>query len=80
MYLVGEKVKNPVDHPIIRPSIDCVAVTYDVANNPRYQNLAPAKSHITDDRINRFTHMHQNTKDLIKKVKLHRLLGQTHLF
>jgi 4-hydroxybutyryl-CoA dehydratase/vinylacetyl-CoA-Delta-isomerase len=76
VYLFGEKIKNPVDHPIIRPSINSLAATYDVANDPRYEDLATATSHLTGEKINRFTHIHQSTQDLVKKVKLLRLLGQ----
>jgi len=76
VYLFGEKIKNPVDHPVIRPSINSVSATYDVANEARYEDLATATSHLTGERINRFTHIHQNTEDLVKKVKLLRLLGQ----
>lgn len=76
VYLFGEEVKNPVDHPIIRPSINAAAVTYDVAHDARYEELATAKSHLTGEKINRFTHIHQSTQDLIAKVKLLRVLGQ----
>jgi 4-hydroxybutyryl-CoA dehydratase/vinylacetyl-CoA-Delta-isomerase len=76
VYLFGEKVENPVDHPIIRPSINSVAVTYDVANDPKYEDLATTTSHLTGEKTNRFTHIHQSTQDLVKKVKLLRLLGQ----
>ena len=69
-------MENPVDHPIIRPSINSVAVTYDVANEPKYEDLATATSHLTEEKTNRFTHIHQSTQDLVKKVKLLRLLGQ----
>ena len=31
VYLFGELVKEPVDHPMIRPSINAVAKTYDLA-------------------------------------------------
>ena len=31
IYLFGELIKEPVDHPIIRPSINAVAKTYDLA-------------------------------------------------
>ena len=35
VYLLGEKVSDPVEHPIIRPSINAVAETYDLAQtNP----------------------------------------------
>jgi 4-hydroxybutyryl-CoA dehydratase/vinylacetyl-CoA-Delta-isomerase len=51
VYLMGELV----DHPIIRPSINAVAETYDLANsNPE---LASAVSPLTGERINRFLHI-----------------------
>jgi len=31
VYLFGELVKEPVSHPMIRPSINAVAKTYDLA-------------------------------------------------
>ncbi|MGB9959404.1 MAG: 4-hydroxyphenylacetate 3-hydroxylase family protein [Candidatus Bathyarchaeales archaeon] len=76
VYLFGEEIKNPIDHPIIRPSINSAAATYEIAHKKEYEELATAKSHLTGERINRFTHIHQNTQDLIKKVKLQRVLGQ----
>ena len=35
VYLLGEIVKNPVDHPIIRPSMNSVKLTYSLAQDPR---------------------------------------------
>ena len=35
-----------------------------------------ATSNLTGQKINRFTHLHQSTEDLVKKVKMQRLLGQ----
>jgi 4-hydroxybutyryl-CoA dehydratase/vinylacetyl-CoA-Delta-isomerase len=76
VYLMGELVKNPVDHPMIRPSMNSVAMTYELAQNPDYHDLMTATSNLTGKTINRFCHLHQNTSDLIKKVKMQRLLGQ----
>lgn len=76
VYMFGEKVENWVDHPIIRPSIECVGMTYELANDPEYADLMTAKSSYTGETVNRFTHLHQGTEDLIKKVKMLRLLGQ----
>ena len=76
VYMFGEKVDNWVDHPIIRPSINCVAMTYELAHDPQYADLMTAKSNITGKTINRFNHLHQDTDDLRKKVKMQRLLGQ----
>lgn len=76
IYMFGEKLENWVDHPIIRPSINAVAATYELAQDPQYEDLMTATSSLTGHKINRFTHLHQSTDDLIKKVKMQRLLGQ----
>ena len=76
VYVQGELVTNPVDHPIIRPSMNSVKMTYALAEEPQYQDLMTATSHLTGKKINRFCHLHQSTEDLMKKVKMQRLLGQ----
>lgn len=75
VYLFGKKVENVVDDPIIRPSMNAVKLTYDLAAMPEYEDLLTATSHITGKKINRFTHIHQSTSDLVKKTKMERLLG-----
>ena len=76
VYMFGEKIENWVDHPMIRPSINCVAMTYALAQDPQYAELMTVKSSLTGRTVNRFTHLHQSTEDLINKVKMQRLLGQ----
>lgn len=76
VYMFGQKVENPVDDPILRPSLNSVRMTYDLAQLPEYQDLMTAISPYTGKRVNRFTHLHQSTEDLMKKVKMQRLCGQ----
>jgi len=76
VYMFGERVKNPVDDPIIRPSMQAVAKTYDLAQRPEHEDIMTAVSHLTGEKINRFTHIHQNIDDLLKKSKMGRLLGR----
>ena len=76
VYMFGEEIDNWVDHPIIRPSINCVKVTYDLAQDPEYKDLMTVKSNLTGETINRFAHLHQSTEDLKNKVKMQRLCGQ----
>lgn len=76
VYFMGELIKNPVDHPMIRPSMNSVAKTYELAEKEEYKELMTATSNLTGKTINRFCHLHQSTDDLIKKVKMQRLLGQ----
>jgi len=76
VYMFGKRVENVVDDPIIRPSMNAVAATYELAHRPEYEDIMTATSHITGKRINRFCHIHQNTGDLVKKSKMGRLLGR----
>ncbi|MBS3988868.1 MAG: 4-hydroxyphenylacetate 3-hydroxylase family protein [Dethiobacter sp.] len=76
IYMFGERVENAVDNPIIRPSLNSVAKTYELAWDPRYEEEMTVTSSLTGKKINRFTHLHQNCADLVKKVKMQRLLGQ----
>ena len=76
IYMFGEKIENPVDNPILRPSLNSVKATYDLAQMPEYEDLMTATSNLTGEKINRFCHLHQSTDDLIKKVKMQRLMGQ----
>ena len=76
VYMFGERIENWVDHPMIRPSINCVAMTYALAQDPQYEELMTATSNLTGRKINRFAHLHQSSEDLVKKVKMQRLLGQ----
>lgn len=76
VYVFGKQIDDPVDHPLIRPSINCCAMTYKLAEMPEHQHLMLAKSHLTGKTVNRFTHVHQSTEDLINKVKMQRLLGR----
>ena len=48
-------VDNVVDHPIIRPSLNSVAMTYELAQMPEYEDLMTATSNLTGEKINRFT-------------------------
>ena len=76
VYMFGKKVDNVVDNPILRPSLNSVKATYDLAQMPEYEDLMTVKSSLTGKKINRFTHIHQSPEDLIKKVKMQRLCGQ----
>jgi 4-hydroxybutyryl-CoA dehydratase/vinylacetyl-CoA-Delta-isomerase len=76
IFMFGEEIKTFVDHPIIRPSINSCAMTYELSHQREYEELMTTVSSLTGKKINRFTHLHQGTEDLIKKVKMQRLLGQ----
>ena len=76
IYCNGEKIESVVDHPMTRPHVNSAAMTYELAFDPEYEDLMITTSHLTGKRINRFTSVHQSTEDLIKKVKMLRMIGQ----
>ncbi len=76
IYYMGEKIDNVVEHPLTRPHVNSVAMTYDLAWDPECEDLMTATSHLSGKKINRYTHIHQSTDDLVKKVKMMRMLSQ----
>jgi 4-hydroxybutyryl-CoA dehydratase / vinylacetyl-CoA-Delta-isomerase len=74
VYLFGDLVKEPVDHPMIRPSINAVAETYDIANEE--PEIASPYSSITGSKVNRFLHITEASEDLVNQNKMQRKLGQ----
>ena len=74
VYLFGELVKEPVDHPMIRPSINAVAKTYDLAVEE--EELAFPHSSISGEKVNRFLHIAESAEDLVLQNKMQRKLGQ----
>ena len=74
IYLMGELVEDPLSHPIIRPSIEAMAETYELAvNDP---GLGSVKSPYTGESINRFLHIAESNEDLYLQNKMQRKLGQ----
>ena len=74
VYLFGERIEEPVDHPIIRPSINALRATYDLAiSDP---DLATAHSPLINARVNRFLHIVESPDDLVMKNRMQRRMGQ----
>ncbi|MCL6580997.1 MAG: 4-hydroxybutyryl-CoA dehydratase [Firmicutes bacterium] len=76
-YYLGDRVTEPVDHPFLGLSARAVAATYDLASDPDPELAALATAVSPEgERVNRFTHIHRSTADLVAKVKLQRVLGR----
>ena len=74
VFLFGERVEEPVDHPVIRPSVNAVAETYELAR--RDPALATAASPYTGTWVNRFLHIATSAEDLVAQNRMQRRLGQ----
>lgn len=53
----GERLNSIVDHPTIAPHINTVAKTYEFAHTPEHLDVMTAESHLTGERIHRYTHI-----------------------
>src|SRR4030042_5842008 len=71
---MGEQVEETVDHPMIRPSVNAMAKTYDLAIDA--PELATAMSPITNQRVNRFLHIATSPEEVVQQNRLQRKLGQ----
>jgi len=74
VWLFGELIEEVVDHPMIRPSIQAVAKTYDLA--VAAPELAAVQSPFTGEWVSRFLHVCTNAQDLVLQNKMQRKLGQ----
>ncbi len=74
-HVLGKKTNKPEKHGLIGPSRQAVAFTYDSAHRPESREMFRAVSHLCDDEVNRFTHLHQSVEDLVNKIKMQRYCG-----
>lgn len=72
VYIDGEKVDR--SDPRLQGGINIIKETYDRANDPEFEDLCTATSHISGEKINRFTHIHQSKEDLLAKQMMTRVL------
>ena len=71
IYIGGERVGR--DDSRLRPGINVLDVTFDLALSPEWKGVATAISSVTGEEINRWAHLPQNPYDLMQKQKLIRL-------
>ena len=74
VYMEGELVGR--DDPRLAGGINVVSLTYDVAQEPEYEGVMTAKSHLSGEKINRYGNIHQSVEDLLNKQKMTRLYCQ----
>jgi 4-hydroxybutyryl-CoA dehydratase/vinylacetyl-CoA-Delta-isomerase len=76
VFMRGERVESPVEHPVIAPSIRSVAESYRLAHDPAHRALFTARSRFIDADVNRFTHVFESREDLLRKIEMQRVLGR----
>ena len=74
IYFMGERVAEPADHPVIRPSINAMAESYRLATER--PELGAARPAGAARAVNRFLHVPVAPADLVAKHEMQRELGR----
>ncbi len=74
IHMHGEAIQR--DDPRLRPSMNNIKLTFDLAQDPGLQHLMTATSHLSGEKISRFCHIHRSQDDLLKKQEMTRMASQ----
>jgi 4-hydroxybutyryl-CoA dehydratase/vinylacetyl-CoA-Delta-isomerase len=75
LYVLGERVTDCTEHPMLRLSLNTLAQTYAMAQDPSVSEWFVRRG-LDGQPINCFTSLHRSNQDLLSKVKALRRLGQ----
>jgi len=74
IYIGGHQVGR--DDPRLGPGVNVISVTFELAQNPDWEDVMTTTSSLTGGKINRFTYLPQSPYDLMQKQKMIRLTAQ----
>ena len=75
-YILGEKVENVHEHPLIKHMTAAVAKTYELENDPEGKKYLVAESDIIGEEVSRFVKFYKSPDDLLAKVRMLKFLAQ----
>ena len=75
-YILGEKVENVHQHPLIKHMIAAVAKTFELENEPEGKKYLVTESDLSGDEVSRFVKFYKSPDDLLAKVRMLKLLAQ----
>ena len=76
VFVDGRLVTSVADDPALQPGINAIALTYDLALQPRYAPLMTAVPSTSGRTVNRLTHINTSGGDLLNKLEAVRLVCQ----
>ena len=74
IHMHGEVI--PRDDPRLILPMNNIKLTFDLARDPELQHLMITTSHLSEEKINRFCHIHRSQDDLLKKQEMTRIACQ----
>jgi 4-hydroxybutyryl-CoA dehydratase/vinylacetyl-CoA-Delta-isomerase len=77
MYKFGTLISDPVSDPRTKRAIEGHAQIYEMARDPRYQDLLTTVSDLSGKRISRYLSIIRSPEDMFANSRLKRLMFQT---
>ncbi|MGP8079188.1 MAG: 4-hydroxyphenylacetate 3-hydroxylase N-terminal domain-containing protein [Dehalococcoidales bacterium] len=75
-YILGEKVDNVHEHPLIKHMVAAVAKTFEMENDPEGSKLLVTDSDLSKDKVSRFAKFYKSPEDLLAKIKMLKFMAQ----
>ena len=76
VYILGEKVANVYEHPLISHMLNSVALTYELENDPEGKQYLVANSELIGEEVSRFVKFYMSPEDLLSKVRMLKFIAQ----
>ena len=76
VWFRGEKIKDVLTHPALRPSLHTIKRIYELADHPKFKDLLTTKSHLTGEICNFYTAPLMSRDDAIQKTRVARALAE----
>ena len=76
VFIAGERVENLVEHPNMKPAINAIAKTYEIALDPKYEDFTTATSHLTGEKISGWAHVPRSIEELDNRRRMNVLMAQ----
>lgn len=69
VYIAGKKIENTLESPYLKTTLNNMALGYDWANDPQYENLVTNISPFTGEKVSFWTHIRKDPDDLGQLVR-----------
>ena len=75
-YILGEKVENVFEHPLISQMTASVAKTYELENDKEGKGYLVIQSDLINEEVSRFVKFYRSADDLLAKVRMLKYIAQ----
>jgi len=75
-YILGEKVDNVHEHPLIKHMVAAVTKTFEMENDPEGAKLLVTDSDLSKEKVSRFVKFYKGPEDLLAKIRMLKFMAQ----